>query len=218
MRASAAPVIEASLSGVAQLFVLAFLFKILATAVTLETGGSGGIVTPLFFIGATSGSAVAHMIGLPSGVFAAFGFVSVLAAAANTPIAAAVMGMELLPAQLGVSCGPLCRHRLSHRGPQERLCEPEAWVLEVSWPRASAGCFDGRSDNRADENPEGQPDRPDAPTDRAPDGQAQGPAVKRASKLRFRRRSPNNCPTASSPIPMSLRMVATASPETERDG
>jgi len=96
------PVIEASLAGVAQLFVLAFLFKILATAVTLETGGSGGIVTPLFFIGATSGAAVAHLIGLPSGVFAAFGFVSVLAAAANTPIAAAVMGMELLPTQLGV--------------------------------------------------------------------------------------------------------------------
>jgi H+/Cl- antiporter ClcA len=96
------PVIEASLAGVAQLFILAFLFKILATTVTLETGGSGGIVTPLFFIGATSGAAVAHLLGLPSGVFAAFGFVSVLAAAANTPIAAAVMGMELLPTQLGV--------------------------------------------------------------------------------------------------------------------
>jgi hypothetical protein len=35
-------------------------------------------------------------------MFAAFGFVAVLAAAANTPIAAAVMGMELLPTQIGV--------------------------------------------------------------------------------------------------------------------
>lgn len=35
-------------------------------------------------------------------MLAAFGFVSVLAAAANTPIAAAVMGMELLPHDLGV--------------------------------------------------------------------------------------------------------------------
>ena len=77
---------------------LAFLFKILATAVTLETGGSGGIVTPLFFIGATSGAALAHACRPPARAsFAAFGFVSVLAAAANTPIAAAVMGMELLP-------------------------------------------------------------------------------------------------------------------------
>jgi len=96
------PVIEASLAGTAKVVVLAFLFKILATAVTLETGGSGGIVTPLFFIGATSGAALAAAAGLPTGVFAAFGFVSVLAAAANTPIAAAVMGMELLPTQLGV--------------------------------------------------------------------------------------------------------------------
>jgi len=95
-------VIEASLAGVARLALLAFLYKILATAVTLETGGSGGIVTPLFFIGATSGAVIAHLIGIPQGVFAAFGFVSVLAAAANTPIAAAVMGMELLPTQLGV--------------------------------------------------------------------------------------------------------------------
>jgi H+/Cl- antiporter ClcA len=96
------PVIEASLAGTAKLFALAFLFKILATAVTLETGGSGGIVTPLFFIGAASGVALAHVAGLPAGVIAAFGFVSVLAGAANTPLAAAVMGMELLPTQLGV--------------------------------------------------------------------------------------------------------------------
>jgi H+/Cl- antiporter ClcA len=95
-------VIEAALSGTARLFVLAFLFKIIATAITLETGGSGGIVTPLFFIGATSGAALSAAAGLPSSVFAAFGFVSVLAAAANTPIAAAVMGMELLPTELGV--------------------------------------------------------------------------------------------------------------------
>lgn len=96
------PTIEASLGGTAELFALAFLFKIVATAATLETGGSGGIVTPIFFIGATSGVALAHATGLAPGVVAAFGFVSVLAAAANTPIAAAVMGMELLPHDLGV--------------------------------------------------------------------------------------------------------------------
>lgn len=96
------PTIEAALQGSAQVFALAFLYKIVATALTLETGGSGGIVTPLFFIGATSGVALAHATGLEPGVVAAFGFVSVLAAAANTPIAAAVMGMELLPHDLGV--------------------------------------------------------------------------------------------------------------------
>lgn len=96
------PVIEAALAGSGGVVLLAFLWKIVATAVTLETGGSGGIVTPIFFIGATSGAALGHLAGLPEGVVAAFGFVSVLAAAANTPIAAAVMGMELLPGHVGV--------------------------------------------------------------------------------------------------------------------
>jgi H+/Cl- antiporter ClcA len=91
------PTIESAMAGTAKLFVLAFLFKIIATGVTLETGGSGGIVTPLFFIGSTAGAAVAHVFHLPEAVFAAFGFVAVVAAAANTPIAACVMGLELLP-------------------------------------------------------------------------------------------------------------------------
>lgn len=94
--------IAAALSGAAQIALAAFLWKILATAVTLETGGSGGIVTPLFFIGAACGGALARLFHLPVGVFAAFGFVGVLAGAANTPIAAAVMGIELLPAEVGV--------------------------------------------------------------------------------------------------------------------
>jgi len=96
------PVIEAALQGGASVVAFAFMLKIAATTLTLGTGGSGGIVTPLFFIGATSGVALAHATGLEPGVVAAFGFVSVLAAAANTPIAAAVMGMELLPHELGV--------------------------------------------------------------------------------------------------------------------
>ena len=100
---------------------LAFLFKIVATAVTLETGGSGGIVTPLFFIGATSGVALAHAAGLEPGVVAAFGFVSVLAAAANTPIAAAVMGMELLPPQLGVYAALCACTAFLFVGPSQRV-------------------------------------------------------------------------------------------------
>ena len=94
--------IEAALAGSATIAALAFLYKIVATTVTLETGGSGGIVTPLFFIGATSGAVLARLFHLPTGIFAAFGFVSLVAAAANTPIAAMVMGIELLPAEVGV--------------------------------------------------------------------------------------------------------------------
>ena len=94
--------IEAALAGAASVAFAAFLWKILATSVTLETGGSGGIVTPLFFIGSACGVSLARIFHMPPGPFAAFGFVGVVAAAANTPIAAAVMGIELLPAQTGV--------------------------------------------------------------------------------------------------------------------
>jgi H+/Cl- antiporter ClcA len=86
----------------APVFVGAFLLKILATSITLETGGSGGIVTPIFFVGATSGAALAPLFGVPSTFLAAVGLVAMLAAAANTPIAAAVMAMELLPGPEGV--------------------------------------------------------------------------------------------------------------------
>ncbi|BDI34064.1 permease [Capsulimonas corticalis] len=94
--------IEGALSGSLHLLLLGVAIKIVTTAVTLETGGSGGIITPLFFIGSTAGLAFAHMFHLPAGAFAAFGFVAVVAAAANTPIAAAVMGIEMLPGSVGV--------------------------------------------------------------------------------------------------------------------
>ena len=94
--------IQGALGGTLHLLLLGFALKIVATAVSLEVGGSGGIITPLFFIGSTAGFAFARVFHLPEGAFAAFGFVAVVAAAANTPIAAAVMGVELLPGPVGV--------------------------------------------------------------------------------------------------------------------
>jgi chloride channel protein, CIC family len=94
--------INAVLAGTTRVFAGAFLVKILATSITLETGGSGGIVTPIFFVGATSGAALAPLVGVPTTFLAAVGLVAMLAAAANTPIAAAVMAMELLPGPEGV--------------------------------------------------------------------------------------------------------------------
>jgi H+/Cl- antiporter ClcA len=94
--------IEGTLTGTLRIMSAAFILKIVATSVTLESGGSGGIVTPIFFIGVTSGAALAHLLGLPQPLLAAFGFVALLAASANTPIAAAVMGIELLPHTEGI--------------------------------------------------------------------------------------------------------------------
>lgn len=94
--------IEQELGGAAKILLVGFLVKILATSITLKTGGVGGIVTPLFFIGAASGGALATVLHLPEATFARFGFIAVVAAGANTPIAGAVMGMELLGGQMGV--------------------------------------------------------------------------------------------------------------------
>ncbi len=80
----------------------AFLLKIVFTSITLAFGGSGGIVTPIFFVGATSGFFFADMFGLETSVFSAIGMVSLLAGAANTPIAASVLAIELF----GPSIGP----------------------------------------------------------------------------------------------------------------
>jgi H+/Cl- antiporter ClcA len=72
-----------------------FLIKILLTVITLSAGFKGGEVTPLFFIGATLGSALSLIIPLPIGLLAGMGFVAVFAGATNTPIACIVMGVEL---------------------------------------------------------------------------------------------------------------------------
>lgn len=73
-----------------------FFFKTLFTSITLGVGGSGGIVTPIFFIGATSGHWFGTIIGNDQvAFFAALGFISVLAGTTNSPIAATIMAMEL---------------------------------------------------------------------------------------------------------------------------
>ena len=96
------PVINQALDGVFRLALLACIIKCVATALTFESGGSGGIVTPLFFIGSTAGAAFAVRLGLPVRAFAACGFVAMVAAAANTPIAASIMAIELVHGRVGV--------------------------------------------------------------------------------------------------------------------
>lgn len=83
-------------------FLGAFALKILFTAVTLGTGFKGGEVTPLFCIGATLGHSFAILTGQPTAVFAALGFVAVFAGAAKTPLACALMGIELFGAELAI--------------------------------------------------------------------------------------------------------------------
>src|SRR5208337_3291866 len=72
-----------------------FLMKMLFTGITLNFGGSGGIVTPIFFIGATAGAFFGGIMHLDIATFSAIGMVSVLAGAANTPISASIMAVEI---------------------------------------------------------------------------------------------------------------------------
>ncbi|KXG44688.1 chloride channel protein [Tepidibacillus decaturensis] len=74
---------------------LSFFIKIFTTSVTLGSGGSGGILTPVFYIGSTLGNAWAQLIHGDLAMYSAIGMVSFLAASANTPLAAIIMAMEL---------------------------------------------------------------------------------------------------------------------------
>ncbi|PKM99117.1 MAG: voltage-gated chloride channel [Elusimicrobia bacterium HGW-Elusimicrobia-2] len=95
--------IEGALHG-AKIVWYAFLVKIIFTSITLNMGGSGGIVTPLFFVGASAGTLFASLSGIDPGLGAAVGMVSVLAGAANTPIAAVILSMELFGAEVVPMC------------------------------------------------------------------------------------------------------------------
>ncbi|MFM0210535.1 voltage-gated chloride channel family protein [Paraburkholderia sediminicola] len=78
------------------------------TVVTLASGFKGGEVTPLFYIGATLGNALGHVLALPVPVLAGLGFVAVFAGAANTPIASTLMAIELFGPQIGVYAALAC--------------------------------------------------------------------------------------------------------------
>jgi H+/Cl- antiporter ClcA len=100
--------IEGGLNG-AVLPAGASFMKALATSITLGCGGSGGVVTPIFFIGTAAGNLFATMFNEPLvATFSAIGMVALLAGAANTPIAASVMAMELFGAAIAPHAAVAC--------------------------------------------------------------------------------------------------------------
>ncbi len=85
-----------------------FAAKIAFTALSLGAGFKGGEVTPLFYIGATLGNAIAPLTGLPAPLLAGMGFVGVFAGAANTPLASTIMAIELFGVPTGIYAGIAC--------------------------------------------------------------------------------------------------------------
>lgn len=100
-------VIQSALEG-GNVQWFAFILKSIFTSITLNFGGSGGIGTPVFFVGATAGSAFSKILDVDPAMLSAIGFVSLLAGAANTPIAASIMAVELFGPQVApyaaISC------------------------------------------------------------------------------------------------------------------
>ncbi|MDP2339692.1 MAG: chloride channel protein [Deltaproteobacteria bacterium] len=72
-----------------------FLFKLLATAVTIGVGLIGGEVTPLFAIGASLGSTIAGPLGLPSSLTAVCAMAALFGVSARVPFALCIMAVEL---------------------------------------------------------------------------------------------------------------------------
>ena len=88
------PLIQRSVQG-ESIHALAFLLKLVFTAITLGSGFLGGEVTPLFVIGATLGHSLGRLLGVDPAWMAMLGFVAVFAGASNTPLACTLMGLEL---------------------------------------------------------------------------------------------------------------------------
>ncbi len=95
--------------------------KIVFTSLTLSFGGSGGIVTPIFFIGSTTGALVAQVLHMDSAILAAIGFVSLLAGAANTPDCREHHGGRDVRPFRRTLCGGGLHHQLPGDRPSQRL-------------------------------------------------------------------------------------------------
>jgi CIC family chloride channel protein len=105
---------------VLRIMVILIFLKILALALTVSSGGSGGVFAPTLFVGAMLGGALSSLIDLPTASFVVVGMMAVFGAAAHVPIAALMMvtemtgGYQLLPAAaFAVMISYLVQTRLS---------------------------------------------------------------------------------------------------------
>ncbi len=127
------PLMNSALHGDASPY-LGFLWKSLLVAITLGSGFYGGVVTPQFVIGAVTGNAFGHLIGINPALGAAAGLVAVVASASNTPVAAILLGVELFGGQgllytagAAISAYLLIGHRSIY--PDQPLAYPKSsWI------------------------------------------------------------------------------------------
>jgi CIC family chloride channel protein len=111
-----------------QTLVALLVLKIIATSFTLGSGGSGGILYPCLFMGATLGGILGHVfntlapgVAPAAGGYALVGMGAVLGAAVQAPMAAIMMGFELtssysviLPLMTSCVIATVVHRRLMH--------------------------------------------------------------------------------------------------------
>ena len=136
------------------LLVLIFL-KIIAFALTVSSGGSGGVFAPTLFVGAMLGGVISSTFHLPAAPFVVVGMVAVFGAAARVPIAALVMvtemtgGYQLLPAAaFAVLLSYLIQTRLSAGLKYVSLYEAQVLGRAQSPVRLSGKCRPGAEATR----------------------------------------------------------------------
>ena len=74
---------------------MAFIWKIIFTALTLEAGFKGGEIVPSFFIGATFGCLFGQIFGISPSLCAAVAMMAVFCGVTNCPITALLISFEL---------------------------------------------------------------------------------------------------------------------------
>ena len=100
-------VIQETIQG-HHILLLLFLGKIIVTSLTLNFGGSGGIILPICFVGSTAGVLFARVLDLPIELFAALGLAGLLAGAINTPLTAVLLTIELFGLPVGAYAIVVC--------------------------------------------------------------------------------------------------------------
>ena len=135
--------IQEAIDGELALALLATLMfaKIIALALTISSGGSGGVFAPGLFVGAMLGGVIAKIFHQPDAAFVIVGMAAVFAGAARVPIATLLMvtemtgGYELLvPAALAITVGYVVQTEFSVR---------------LKYPTLYEGQVEGRSDSPA---------------------------------------------------------------------
>lgn len=74
---------------------LAFLFKMIFTALTLEAGFKGGEIIPSFFVGATFGCVFGSLLGISPSLCAGVGMIAVFCGVTNCPVTSMLIAFEL---------------------------------------------------------------------------------------------------------------------------